>query len=436
MFRELKYTLRLAVPIAVGLIGQGLFGVIDTVMIGNMLGEHALAAATLGNNVNWIPLVAVMGLCVAVPVLTAQARGAGTPEKIPGVLRHGLLVALAFAIIGAGTICAFALAGGLTMLGQPENVAADAKGFCCLVALSLPAAAGFQAVKSLRDASGGQWISLTWTLLGLGANVFLNWTLMTGALGFPNWGLEGAAAGTLISRVFAFVGVSLHERLRLELSRGFSLRELRENLRVAVPSALHILFEAGLFIVSPFFMGWISEASIAANQVAIAISSLIYMVPLGISQALSIRIGEAFGNGDRARIRTIFTGTVLFTLALMCVAGAIMLAFLDVIPAAFNLGEEASEIARSILVVAVAYMLFDAFQTTTSGALRGLGDVRVIAVAAFISYWIIGCPTALLLAFPLGLRGVGIWIGLASGLATIALILGLRMRKNLARERL
>lgn len=435
MFRELKYTLRLAAPIAAGLIGQGLFGVIDTVMIGNMLGEHALAAATLGNNVNWIPLVVAMGLCVAVPVLTAQARGAGTPEKIPGVLRHGLLVAFAFSLIGAGTVCAFTLADGLSSLGQPESVAADAKGFCCIVALSLPAAAGFQAVKSYRDACGGQWISLTWTLIGLGANVFLNWTLMTGALGFPNWGLEGAAAGTLISRTFAFVGLSLHGRLQLELARGFSLRELCENLRIAVPSALHILFEAGLFIVSPFFMGWISEASIAANQVAITISSLFYMVPLGISQALSIRIGEAFGNGDRARIRKIFSGTMLFTLVLMGIAGTVMLTFLDAIPAAFNLGEEASGIAHSILIVAVAYMLFDAFQTTASGALRGLGDVRVIAVGAFVSYWIIGCPTALLLAFPLGLRGVGIWIGLASGLATIALILGLRMRKNLARER-
>lgn len=126
---------------------------------------------------------------------------------------------------------------------------------------------------------------------------------------------------------------------------------------------------------------------------------------------------------------------MLFTLVLMGVAGTVMLTFLDAIPAAFNLGEEASGIAHSILIVAVAYMLFDAFQTTASGALRGLGDVRVIAVGAFVSYWIIGCPTALLLAFPLGLRGVGIWIGLASGLATIALILGLRMRKNLARER-
>ena len=156
MFRELKYTLRLSAPITVGLVGQGLFSVIDSVMIGNILGEHALAAATLGNNVNWIPLVVAMGLCVALPVLTAQARGAGTPEKIPGVLRHGLLVALGFALLGAGALCAFALADGLTVLGQPESVATDAKNFCCLVALSLPAAAGFQAVKSFRDASGGQ----------------------------------------------------------------------------------------------------------------------------------------------------------------------------------------------------------------------------------------------------------------------------------------
>lgn len=434
--KEFKYTFRLSVPITIGLLGQGLFGVIDTVMIGNMLGEHALAAATLGNNVNWVPLLLTIGVGIAVPVLTAQARGAGTDgRETPAVLRHGLLISFCVSVVGAAAACAFILGDGLAQLRQPESVAADAKIFSCIIALSIPAAAIFQTLKSFRDASGGQWISLQWTLFGLGSNVFLNWALMSGSLGFPNWGLEGAAAGTLISRTLSALGLALHRRLVCEFRAGFSLEEIRRNLRIAVPSTLHILFEAGLFILTPFFMGWISEASIAANQVVITVTTLIYMLPLGISQALTVRVGEAFGEKNQPRIRVIFAGAALFILALMSVNAAVLTIFREEIPRLFNLGEEASSLAASFLVVASAYMLFDAFQTVAAGALRGLGDVRIIAGAAFVCYWIIGCPLALILAFPLGMEGVGVWIGLAAGLTAIALILGVRVNKNLSRKR-
>ncbi len=430
--KEFNRTLRLSGPITIGLLGQGLFGVIDTLMVGNMLGEHALAAATLGNNVNWVPLLLTIGITVAVPVLTAQARGAGTPAEIPGILRHGLLVSLCVSILGSSAVCAFILADGLLWLGQPGSVSDAARNFSCIIALSIPAAAGFQTVKSFRDASGGQWISLFWTVVGLLANIFLNWTLMSGALGFPNWGLEGAAAGTLFSRLIALVGIIFHQRLVCEFKKGFSLGETRKNLRIALPASLHVLFEAGLFIIAPFFMGWISEASIAANQVVITISSLVYMLPLGISQAVSIRVGEAFGRGNMPRIRVIFAGTAIFIILAMIVVSALLILFRNDVPALFNLGAEASGLASSFLLVACAYMLFDGFQTVAAGTLRGIGDVKIIAVSAFVSYWMIGCPTALGLAFGIGMNGVGVWIGLAAGLASIAVILGCRVRRDLA----
>lgn len=436
VWKEFRYTFRLSVPITIGLLGQGLFGVIDTVMIANMLGEHALAAATLGNNINWIPLLLVVGLCVAIPVLTAQARGMGKPELVPSILRHGILISVGASVLGALGICLFILANGLLLLGQPESVSETAKNFSCLIALSIPAAAGFQAIKSYRDAVGGQWISLFWTLLGLIINVFLNWVLMSGSLGFPNWGLEGAAIGTFLSRLISFVGIAFHNRLVCEFRNGFVLSEIRKNLRISVPSALHILFEAGLFIIAPFFMGWISAASIAANQVVHTISSLVYMIPLGISQALSIRIGEAYGARNLPRIRIIFGGTAAFTLGIVGIVMIAVLYFRSEIPLIFKLGPEATDLAYSFLVIACAYMLFDAYQTIAAGALRGLSDVRIVAVSAFVSYWLVGCPVALILAFPLGLQGNGVWLGLATGLASIALVLGVRLHKNLTLKRL
>lgn len=431
IWQEFKYTFRLSIPITIGVVSQGLFGIIDTVMIGNILGEHALAAATLGTNINWIPLLLVIGLCVAVPVLTAQARGAGNNSANPGILRHGLLISLVASVIGAALLCAFVFADGLLFLDQPEAICTSAKAYTCIVALSIPAAGVFQAIKSFRDATGGQWISLVWILLGLLANIFLNWVFMTGALGFPDWGLAGAAAGTLFARIFAAVGIIFHERLVFEFRQGFTLDGIRENLRIAIPSALHILFEAGLFIITPFFMGWISAASIAANQVVMMISSLVYSVPLGLSQALSIRTGEAFGAGNFVRVRQIFWGTLLATLFFMLSCSVVFIAFREAIPLLCNLGPEAAQLAASFMIVACAYMLFDGFQTIAAGTLRGISDVRIIAVAAFISYWIIGCPVAVIFGFALKMEGFGIWLGLAAGLAFAAFFLGFRVLKQL-----
>lgn len=433
--KELRRTFSLSVPITLGLVGQSLYGVFDTVLVANILGEHALSAATLGNNITWVPLLFACGLCVAIPVLTAQALGAGRRESVPAILRHGLLIGIGVSILGAALTCAFVCGNGFELLRQPPDVAADAKRYACIVASSLPVAAGFQAVKFFRDATGGQWISLFWMLAGLVVKILLSWMLMSGAFFFPDWGLEGAAAGTFVARVFALTGIVLHKRLVCNFHEGFSLARIRENLRISFPSALHIVFEAGIFIVSPFFMGWIGDSAIAANQVVLTLSGLAYMFPLGISQALSIRIGAAFGRRNMPRIRIIFAGATGATLTAIAVAAAVFIAVRSKIPPLFNLGDEAAELAENFLIVAGAYMLFDAFQTLAAGTLRGVSDVRIIAVAAFFSYWVVGCPTSLVLAFPLGLGGVGIWIGLATGLALIACILGVRVYKNLSRPR-
>ncbi len=227
----------------------------------------------------------------------------------------------------------------------------------------------------------------------------------------------------------------MHRRLVCEFSRGFSLEKIKENLRISVPATLHIFFEAGIFILAPFVMGLIGAASIAANQVAMSISSLVYMVPLGIAQALSIRVGEAYGQKNRVKIRRICAGALLFPLALMVALAVALLVFRKQIPLFFNLGEDASALATAFLLIEGAYLVFDSFQTIVAGALRGLSDVRVIPVAAFLGYWVLGLPLALVLAFPCGMKGVGVWIGLAAGLAFLALVLGARLFFDVWRER-
>ena len=436
MFAELKKTFRLSVPITIGLVGQGLFALADSVMIGRILGQLSLSGATLGINITLVPLIFGFGICVAIPILTAHARGLGRADDSKSVLRHGTLLATAFALVAAVATTLFLVFGGLESLGQPENVVEESKEFTYILAWAIVPALIFQALKNYLDATGRPWLSLFWMSVGLVLNIFLNWIFMTGALGAPNLGLAGAALGTLLSRFATLVGMAIFcDEIRFRWLGKIDWQRVRESLSIGFPTAMQFFFEAAVFLGAPFCMGWINEKSIAANQVAMNISSLAFMVPLGISQASSIRAGEAFGRGEWARLRLIGKGALGLAVSFMAVYAMTLTIFREKIPLLYGLNPEAVEIAKDFLVVAGAYAIFDGIQNVSAGLLRGLGDAKIVMWASLLCYWLISAPVALILAFPCGLDGLGIWIGLAIGLAFAAVVLGTRLRRNLQRER-
>lgn len=437
-FREFKLTARLALPIIIGFVGQGLLMFIDTLMIGGILGERAIASATLANSASWLPLMICIGLSMSVPVFIAQLHGKeslrrdgeNSRERIRAgeadILRHGLLIQALASVVSVAALAVFVCGNGFCALGQPEDVARLADPYTLILAASLPAAAFFTVIKSARDATGKQWRGLVWTLAGIVSNIFFNYVLMTGFWIFPDMGLNGAAAGTLISRLISLVGIAAHGGLRLDLKLGFRLKAVREALSFGIPCSAQGIFEGGFFVISPFFMGWINEASIAANAVAVTVSSFVFTIPLGLSQAMSIRVGEAFGAGRIQRIFRIAAGMLAFTLVLMLVNGGVTITFNREIAGLFNLTGEGVETASGFLVITGFYALFDGIQCVSSGVMRGMNDVKIISYATFIAYWPGACAVGLFLAFPCGLAGNGIWIGIALALFLLAVFFTVR----------
>ena len=405
--------------------------VIDTAMAGH-LGETSLAAAAFVGNLIVLPFILGLGLASAVSVLTAQGRGAGRPEDGPAALRHGLLIAGAFGIfVGLGIHLAVR-AGALHWFGQQPGVVSAAEDFAILLGWSTLPGLLFQCLKNHREAVSKPWVALLWMGAGVASNIALNWVFMFGNFGVPAMGLAGAGLGTLLGRTISLVGISLHPgRQNPHWRDGIQLRWIRASLSLGGPSALQWVLEVGVFSGAAVVMGFFGEQQQAAHQVAVCLANLAFMIPAGLSQGTSIRVGEAFGAKDPAAMRNIAAGALLFSMAFMGLYALAVVIFRDQIPLLFLSGKDASQetasFATQFVLVAAAFALFDGLQVVASGALRGMSDVKFASLSSFICYWLVSTPVALPLAYFAGLQGVGIWTGLACGIAAAAVVLNSRL---------
>jgi MATE family multidrug resistance protein len=429
---ELRKTVRLALPIAIGNGAHGLLTLTDAVMAGHLENSTtALAAASFAGALMSLPFIFGMGLVVGVSVLTAQGRGAGHPEHAEVALRHGLFVAGAFGLTVAAATHIAVSCGQLELFGQPVAVAAEAADFAIFLGWSTLPGLLFQCFKNHRESVNQAWVALMWNGGGVALNLFFNWLFMFGHFGCPEMGLAGAGLGTLLSRLVMLAGIVAHPGgsvLRLYL--GVSVQWLGKMFRLGAPSAVQWVLEAGIFAVAPVLIGRFGETQLAAHQVALSLATFAFMVPLGLSQAASIRTGEAFGTGNLSAMRRISGGAILTGMAFMAVYGAVVILFREQIPSLFLNAAAAPEtavFAKQFVLVAAAFALFDGIQVVASGALRGMNDVRFASVSALLCYWGVALATGLPLAYGCGLEGLGIWAGLACGIFAAAVTLGWRL---------
>lgn len=436
---ELISTLRLAVPIITGLLGQMALQLIDTAMIG-WVGVVPLAAASFAGGVVSVVLVIGFGLAVAVHVLVASAWGGGDQEEAYSFMWHGLVIALVYSIVVGMALTA--AEGGLYLLGQPEEVVDGCIGYYRWLVWSVLPALLFHNVKSFAESRQRPWLPMVPFLVGFVLNIFLNWVLIFGNLGSPAYGVAGAGAATFISRLVMFglmmmlVWRSAPVRLRrLVRVVEFEAARFRRLLGLGIPSAIQILFEVGMFTIATLMMGWIGARTLAAHQIALNIASFAFMVPLGLSFAVSIRVGEARGRGAYGRVRVIAWSTVGFSALFMAAYAALVIAARDILPPLFVDDPETRRITAWLLLAAGLFAVFDGIQITAMGALRGLYDVRVPTALVFLCYWVISLPVAAWCAFRLGFDGFGIWLGMVVGLMCAAALLGLRLYFSLRRYR-
>lgn len=422
---DLQRTLTLALPIMAGLAGQMVMGLTDTVMVGQ-LGTVPLAAVAYGHNLVHVPWVAAIGLVTAVGVLTSHAYGRQDPAGAGEVLRHGVWLSSL-----VGLACALGLVFGryhVSWLRQPPEVVAASHDYILWVAWSLIPGLVSIVLKQFCEALNRPWPTTLILLGGVVFNVGLNWLWIFGHAGFPALGVEGAALATLVSRVTIAVGMAWFVCRDARLRRWgptrwlapWSPRSFLAQLRLGSPVALQHLLEVGAFVVGSLMMGWIGAGALAAHQVAMTCAGTTFILALGFGMAVGIRVGHAWGAGEHDRLLWIGCSGLGFTALFMSGFGLMFATLGHWIAAAFTPAGEVVALATVLLLVAGFFQTFDGLQVVSLSALRGMADVRLPAALAVLAYWVVALPCAYLLAFRFDLGAVGIWVGLAAGLATAA----------------
>jgi len=431
VLREARATFILGVPIIIGQVSQMLMVLTDSVMIGRT-GTVPLAASSFGVGVVNVFFIIGVGLLTPVAMFASRSRGAGRHDEAGEFLRHGLLLALACGVAEMALIVY--ISRHLAWFHQKPEVLAAVNPFFLMIGVSLIPVFAYLAFRQYAESMGRPWVPVLIILGFVGLNAFLNWVFIYGHLGVPELGLTGAGISTLTSRLLSsaaiFAWLRLDPAMRAAWPRRWfapvSWARLRQMLSIGLPTAGCLLFEGGAFAAATVMMGWLGAVPLAAHQVAISCAALSFMLALGLSMAVGIRMSAAAGAGEHARLRPIWLGGVG-----MCIlfSGAIALVFFAcgrAIASCFIQDPAVISTAATLLLVAAAFQVFDCGQVVNSAALRGLTDVRMPAVITFVAYWVIALPVGYLL----GIRGpygpAGIWIGLAAGLAFAAVLLGFR----------
>ncbi len=422
---EMRRTLALSFPIMAGMIGHMLMGLTDTLMVGRV-GVSALASAALVNTIAHVPAVFVLGLLAAVQILTSQAFGARQPVEAGETFRHGLLLA---ATAGLATAVGLVLSGPhLTLLGQPADVVTGAQGYLRYIAWSMLPALISHAAKQFAESLNQPWLPMFIVLGGVALNILLNWVFIFGNLGAPVMGLEGAGLATLLARLATMLGMlwlvlrSAHTRAWLPAVwlQNWSPRRLRTQFKLGFPVGLQTLMEVGGFSLGALMMGWISAEAMAAHQIAITCASTTFMFALGVGMGVSIRVGHAWGAGLPSRLKRITYGGTFLGAGAMGLFALVFMLGGEVIAGWFVVDAEVIRLTAALLFVAGIFQVVDGTQVVMISALRGMSDVRLPLIIVAIAYWALALPLAYVLAFVFGHGAVGIWIGLAAGLAAAA----------------
>jgi MATE family multidrug resistance protein len=436
---ELTETLKLAVPIALTQLGQIAMMTTDLALIGR-LGDKAVAAAALASTVFFVSFTFGMGLMSAVAPLAAQAFGARDPHQVRRALRTGLWAALLISL----PIMAFPLFGEqiLIFLGQAPATAHLAQQNLLGLVWGIPPSLWFLAIRGFMSAVNRPAPILWITLVAIPANALLVYLLIHGEWGLPRLELFGAGLATAIVYSGSFLAGLWFATRRRPFRKYHVLGHIwrvdwglmRQLFIVGAPISFSFLMEYGLFGAAALLMGLIGTTALAAHQIALQVTAILFMVPFGISMAATVRVGHAVGRNDASAVKragfvAIWLGVVVVAaLTVAVIVGRFAIARLFFGEAASTAGD-AIALTATLLLVGATFFVTDGIQTIAAGALRGMNDTRVPLLFAVISYWLIGFTCACVLGFRTPLGAIGVWIGLSLGTLVYAALLILRFRR-------
>ena len=438
--KEFAYNLKLAYPVIIGMLGHTLIGIVDNIMVGK-LGSTELAAVSLGNSLIFIAMSLGIGFSTAITPIVAQADAENNKSKIRSAFHHGLFlcIILGFSLFGFVIL----VKPVMELLHQPKEVITLAKPYLNWVAFSLVPLIIYQGYKQFADGLSMTKISMYAIVMANILHVIINYCLIYGVWIFPKMGILGAGLGTVISRlamvVFMHIILSQKENLK-QYFHNFSFEEIKKEMMVKIinlgfPSAMQMLFEVVLFTAGIWLCGIIGKTSQAANQIALSLASMTFMVAMGLSVVSMIRISHQKGLNDYKQLVVVARSIFLLAILIEILFAILFVALHQVLPYLFlNMDNQAQLldnkevviITSKLLLVAAVFQISDGIQVVVLGALRGLQDVKVPMYITFFAYWVIGFPISYYLGIYTNLKAVGVWIGLLAGLTAAAVFLFIR----------
>ena len=423
-----------------GMLGHTFVAFADNVMVGQ-LGTAELAAVSLGNSFVFIAMSLGIGFSTAITPLVAEADSANNISQGKNAFKHGLMLCTLLSVLLFLII--LLLKPLMYYMDQPKEVVELAIPYLNYVALSLIPLIIFQALKQFSDGLSNTKYPMYATILANVINISLKYLLIFGSFGFPKLGIVGAAIGTLFSRIimvyFLWMIFKSKDKFRPYIT-NFNFKKIEQKIsaklfNLGFPSALQMFFEVGIFTAAIWLSGVLGKNPQAANQIALNLSSMTFMVGIGLSVAAMVRVGNQKGLNDFISLRRIAFSIFFLTFIIEIIFASFFLIFRDWLPTLYidgdtlvnmNDNKEVVLIASKLLLVAAFFQIFDGLQVAILGALRGLQDVKIPAFITFISYWIVGFPVSYYLGLYTSLESVGIWIGLFTGLFVASILLYIR----------
>jgi MATE family multidrug resistance protein len=435
MSGEAKYTIRLAVPIIIGELAQMSLHLIDSAMVG-AISYKQLAATSLVISAMNIPFVIGIGMTISVSQMVSMAHGRRDARMVSHYLYNGFVLCTITALI-----ISLALVFGrdiLYHLGQDPEVVEYALPFMKLLGISIIPMLLFMTLKQFCDGLEYTRTAMVLSLCAIPLNIFFNWLLIYGNWGFPRLELVGAGWSTLITRTVIFIlllfVVLKHSTFRryIVLSRKqwfLSGKTFRELLRIGIPSSLQIGMEAGAFAVTGILVGTMGAVAQASHQIALSCAAFTFMVSMGLSQAGSIRVSNAFGRNDWPKISAIGKSTIYTSLLYGLFCAALFTVLRWQLSKLFSTEQAVIELSALLLLFAAVFQISDSTQAIGAGLLRGIKDVKKPTWLIAVSYWVIGIPVGYICGITFKMGAAGMWIGLILGLTMASIFLITRFLK-------
>ena len=446
--KEFSYNWKLASPVMLGMLGHTFVGLMDNIMVGQ-LGTAELAAVSLGNSFIFIAMSLGIGFSTAITPLVAEADGEKNISSGTSALKHGLFLCILMSILLC--VCVLLAKPLLYLMQQPIEVVILAIPYLELVAASLIPLIIFQAFKQFSEGLSMTRFPMYATLVANVINIVLNYVFIFGKFGFPQLGIIGAAIGTLVARVvmliFLWILLWKNEKsgvyvknIKIWILHNTMLKKL---VSLGFPSALQMFFEVAIFTSAIWLSGILGKNPQAANQIALNLASMTFMVAIGLSVAAMVRVGNQKGLRRFGELRRITFSIVLLTFFVEVIFAIFFIVFNSFLPTIYlDISDMANAIdnvevitiASELLIIAALFQISDGIQVVVLGALRGLQDVKIPTLITFIAYWIVGFPISYYLGLHTEYKNSGIWIGLLAGLTVSAILLSIRfhfLSKNL-----